>query len=329
MNHERASEAPLHQTNPCLIRDNLVPVITPKTASGEVDTDSIDRLVGFHQWIGTGALFAVGGLGRFRALTDVQRIEAARAFITSNERRGSPLVIFAGATSETSSQTLENAETMAKLGADAVFVAPLYFAKPEEIPAFFRRAREAVGERLPLLLYNNPDFTRFGDAPNLSPRVLNGIKNDVSAVKDSSCDPDLFARYAEVGLPMYTGDEPRLVQGLRRRGSRGSVGGLGNVLPLPGRLVKQLSENNNRDDAGALAAEFDAKIATLRRVIDSHPEVPPPDAVAAVFHWCLAEAGVVQAPERELSRILTLADKDLLRHNGFIPTYHTNNDKLY
>mmetsp|Transcript_57985 Transcript_57985/g.173061 ORF Transcript_57985/g.173061 Transcript_57985/m.173061 type:complete len:246 (-) Transcript_57985:22-759(-) len=189
-----------HQLSPALIKDNLVPVVTPLISSGDVDVDAIDRLVRFHaSTLGTRALFTVGGLGRFFALTDEQRVKAAEAFITSNRRHGSKIKIFTGATSETSDGALSNIRHMKKKGADAIFIAPLYFLQMDEISSFVCRAREALGPDLPLLLYNNPDFSRMcpSDAPrsskNLDPAILRSVADNASAVKDSSADPSLFS----------------------------------------------------------------------------------------------------------------------------------------
>lgn len=311
-----------HKQCSALIKDNLVPIITPKTPSGNVDIKGIENLVEFHQSLGTRALFAVGGLGRFHELTDEQRIEAAEAFILANTRLDSPLLIFLGATSETEETTLKNMRKYKELGADVIFFAPLFFISPDKIPAFVKKARDQLGPKMPILIYNNPDFSRQDGIQNIEPEVLRGISDYFSAIKDSSCDDDLFSQYASIDVAIYTGNEPALVDAIKKRHSRGSVGGIGNVTGTTARLARELTAAVDDEEEelkiAELTAKFNAEVATLRKVMDAHPDIDVGTIQAAVFHFCLGEAGIVQ-PSEDLIKHLTEEDKIFLRESGFVP----------
>ena len=313
-----------HKRSEALIRDNIVPVITPKTKSGHIDVDAVAKLVQLHaKSLGTKALFAVGGLGRFHELSDEDRIRAATAWISANKKLGSPLRLFLGATAESSEATLENMRKYLELGADVVFFAPLYFLRPDDVAAFIEKAREEVlGPNMPLLIYNNPAFSRQ-EEKNIDPETLRGCSSCISAIKDSSMDHELYCKFASIeDVALYTGNESALIDAVRRQGSHGSVGGLGNVTGTAAKLARQLvALGDDEDDdpiIAKLAAKFNQENAALHRVLKKHPDIDAGDFMSAIYHFCLGEAGVVE-PQEELVEMLTEEDRKFLRKEGFIP----------
>ena len=314
-----------HKSSGMLIKDNLVPVITPKLPTGEVDVQGIENLVKFHEGLGTRALFSVGGLGRFHELTDEQRIEAGKAFIRASKKLETPLVIFTGVTSETAENTLSNMKKMMELGSDVLFFAPLFFLKPDDIPDFVKKAREAIGPDMPLLLYNNPGFTRQEGIKNIDPEILRSCSGYYSAIKDSSCDAELYEKYSTIDCALYTGNEPTLVEAVKKRRSRGSVGGIGNVTGTAAKLARELAANVDDEEdelkIAELTARFNSEVASLNKILTAHPDVGAGDMMSAIYHYCLGEAGIVQ-PQAELIKWLTDADKEFLKTTGFIPEHH-------
>ena len=317
-----------HKTSEAFIKDNIVPIITPKTKSGEVDVRGIENLLSFHaNSLGTRALFAVGGLGRFHELTDRQRIQAAEAFLASNKKLGSPFLVFLGATSETPESTLSNLEKFASLGADVVFFAPLFFLAPDEISDFVKKARISLGPKIPLLVYNNPAFSK-GKVKNIDPIILRDCSDCISAIKDSSCDDGLFGKYASMDeVVIYTGNEPTLVEAVKKRGSRGCVGGIGNVSGTAAELARELAKASVDDDddgeedemkVAELTTKFDREIATLKKVLGDHPGVDSGDMMSAIYHFCLGHAGILE-PQEDLMKYLTERDKAYLRESILVP----------
>jgi len=319
---ETSPPAASHKSSDKLIKDNLVPVITPKLPNGDVDLQGIANLVEFHHGLGTRALFSVGGLGRFHELNDAQRILAAEAFINSNKKLGSPLLIFTGATSESADSTLANIKQMTELGADVVFFAPLFFLRPDDIPDFVRKARDELGSEMPMLLYNNPDFSRQDGVQNIDPDILRGCSDYYSAIKDSSCDSDLYEKFSTIDCALYTGNEPTLVEAVKKRRSRGSVGGIGNVSGTAAKLARELAANVDEEEdelkVAELTAKFDQEVATLKKVLEAHPDIAAGDMMSAIYHYCLGEAGVVQH-RADLIKYLTEKDKEFLKSSGFVP----------
>ena len=317
----RAAAGASHKSSDKLIKDNLVPVITPKLPNGDVDLQGIANLVEFHHGLGTRALFTVGGLGRFHELNDAQRILAAEAFITANKKIGSPLLIFTGATSESVDSTLANIKKMTELGADVVFFAPLFFLKPNDIPDFVRKARVELGQEMPMLLYNNPDFSR-DCVKNIDPDILRGCSDCYSAIKDSSCDSDLYEKFSTIDCALYTGNEPTLVEAVKKRRSRGSVGGIGNVSGTAAKLARELAADGDEEEdelkVAELTAKFNAECKTLKKVLEAHPDIAAGDMMSAIYHYCLGEAGVVQH-RADLINYLTEKDKEFLKSSGFVP----------
>lgn len=319
-----------HKSSDKLIKDNLVPVITPKLPNGDVDLQGIANLLEFHKGLGTRALFSVGGLGRFHELTDEQRIQAAEAFIEANKKLGSPLLIFTGATSESSDSTLANIKKMTELGSDVVFFAPLFFLEQDKIPDFVKRAREELGPHMPLLLYNNPDFSRQEGVMNIDPEILRGCSDYYSAIKDSSCDSELYGKFSTIDCALYTGNEKTLVEAVKKRRSRGSVGGIGNVTGTAAKLARELAANVDDEEdelkIAELTAKFNGEVATLKKVLEAHPDIGAGDMMSAIYHYCLGEAGIIQ-PQAELIKYLTQEDKEFLKASGFIPEHKKDEDE--
>ena len=305
-----------------------MPVITPKLPSGEVDVQGIENLVKFHEGLGTRALFSVGGLGRFHELTDEQRIQAGKAFIDANKKLDAPLIVFTGVTSESPETTLSNMKKMMELGSDVLFFAPLYFLKPDDIPEFVKKARETIGPDMPLLLYNNPDFSRQDGIKNIDPGILRGCSDSFSAIKDSSCDSELYEKFSTIDwVALYTGNEPTLVEAVKKRRSRGSVGGIGNVTGTAAKLARELAATVDDEEdelkIAELTAKFNSEVASLKKILAAHPDVGAGDMMSAIYHYCLGEAGIVQ-PQAELVKWLTDEDKDFLKTTGFIPEPHAD-----
>lgn len=319
-----------HKSSDKLIKDNLVPVITPKLPSGEVDVEGIQNLVKFHEGLGTRALFSVGGLGRFHELTDEQRLQAGKAFIDANKKLDAPLIVFTGVTSESPETTLSNMKKMMELGSDVLFFAPLYFLKPDDIPEFIQKARETIGPDMPLLLYNNPDFSRQDGIKNIDPEILRGCSDSFSAIKDSSCDSELYEKFSTIACALYTGNEPTLVEAVKKRRSRGSVGGIGNVTGTAAKLARELAANVDDEEdelkIAELTAKFNSEVASLKKILAAHPDIGAGDMMSAIYHYCLGEAGIIQ-PQAELVKWLTEEDKEFLKTTGFIPEPHTSTDK--
>ncbi|GAA5153089.1 dihydrodipicolinate synthase family protein [Pseudonocardia eucalypti] len=209
------------------LRGVIPPLVTPLDETGEVDRDSLRRLIGYQLEAGVHGVFLGGSSGEIALLDDGQRrtvVEIAVAEVAG------AVPVLVGAIDTGTRRVVEQARRAAALGADAAVVTAPFYVRPhaDEIVEHFRLVHAAVD--LPLVAYDIPPAVSV----RLTPDVVEAIAEAgfVVGLKDSSGDLSNFRenlrRLPE--FPILTGSE--LFADLAvRLGAAGIVPGLGNVDP--------------------------------------------------------------------------------------------------
>ncbi|OEV02421.1 dihydrodipicolinate synthase family protein [Streptomyces oceani] len=208
----------------------IPPVVTPLTTDGELDTKSLERLVGFLLEGGVTGLFALGSSGEMAYLTPRQQDAVIDVIVGA---AGGQVPVLVGAIEPTTNRVIERAEMAAKRGADAIVTTAPFYARTHEseIERHFRTVASAVP--LPLLAYDIPVCVHSKLAVDqLLSLAADGV---LAGVKDSSGDDVSFRRLALAGaevprFALLTGHEA-VVDAMLLGGADGSVPGLGNVDP--------------------------------------------------------------------------------------------------
>ncbi|WP_310719541.1 dihydrodipicolinate synthase family protein [Streptomyces lydicus] len=262
-----ALPAPLHGVIP--------PVCTPLGPQGEIDTESLTRLVGHLLDGGVHGLFALGSTSEVAYLTDDQR---ATALETVVKAAGGRVPVLAGAIDTTTPRVLDHARTAAGLGADAlVATAPFYTrTHPREIADHFRRLRSTVD--LPLFAYDIPMAVHTKLPPSLVAELA--ADGTLAGLKDSSGDEGALRRLLvrlggragrrtgrAPGFSVLTGSE-LTVDAALLAGADGVVPGLGNVDPAG---YVRLYDAALAGDWERAAAEQERLVA-LFAITDAGPE---------------------------------------------------------
>jgi 4-hydroxy-tetrahydrodipicolinate synthase len=206
------------------------PVCTPMTEDFEVDTASLERLIGFLLDAGVHGLFMLGSTSETVFLTDRQRATVLDVAVRTT---GGKVPVLAGVIDMTTAPSLDHARVAAKAGVDAlVLTAPFYTrVSTEEVIAHFRTIHTEVG--LPIMAYDIPSAVHVKiERPTVLAMAREGL---IAGVKDSSGDEANFRGLVmdARGLPgfsAFTGSE-LLVDAALLLGASGSVPGLGNVDP--------------------------------------------------------------------------------------------------
>ncbi|MFJ9036346.1 dihydrodipicolinate synthase family protein [Streptomyces sp. NPDC102406] len=220
---------PLRTPFPAPLRGIVPPLLTPLTPEGEVDVDSVRRLVGHLIGAGVHGLFLLGSSGEAAYLTDHRRRTALEAAVEAAAGR---VPVLAGVIETTTARVLDRAKDAVKAGADAlVATAPFYTrTHPAEIADHFRRLRD--GADLPVLAYDIPSAVHT----KLSRDTVLALAADgtLAGLKDSSGDEGSLRRLlpalrsAAPAFSVLTGSE-LTVDGALLAGVDGVVPGLGNV----------------------------------------------------------------------------------------------------
>ncbi|MGO1384441.1 MAG: dihydrodipicolinate synthase family protein [Arachnia sp.] len=208
------------------------PVVTPFTAGGEIDFESLDRVVDHLIDGGMHGLFILGSTGEVAYMTDDQR-EAVIAAISRRTAGRVPLLV--GCMEQTAPRVIEQAHRAIAAGAAGIVVTAPFYAlnSPSEIADHFRMVSSAVD--VPVFAYDVP--VRLGGV-KLAPEMLVALGSEgvIVGVKDSSGNDVDFRRLIALNraagspLQLFTGHE-MINEAMMLIGADGMVPGFANVDP--------------------------------------------------------------------------------------------------
>ncbi len=130
-----------------------VALITPMTVNGEVDSEALARLVGWHIDAGSDGLVPAGTTGESPVLTADEQRRVVETVV--REARGRVPVI-AGCGSNNTAQALAFHRHAFEVGADAALHVTGYYNRPSQ-EGLYRHFETLAGENaLPIIVYNIP-----------------------------------------------------------------------------------------------------------------------------------------------------------------------------
>ena len=167
------------------------PMVTPFQENGEVDYDALRTLVTFLKEHVDG-LFINGSYGGGVLMTEEERRQVAEVTVKTAEGK-IPVTVHVGTADSLSAARL--VDYAAGCGATAVAaVGPYYFKhSKEEILHYFEALVKAAQGRVPVYVYNNPQFQGYP----MELDVIRDLKEKVgvSGVKDATFDIQNMAKY--------------------------------------------------------------------------------------------------------------------------------------
>jgi 4-hydroxy-tetrahydrodipicolinate synthase len=181
----------------------LTAMVTPFTASGELDLDGAQRLASELVDAGNSGLVINGTTGEAPTTTDAEKAALVRAVL---EAVGERAKIIAGVGGYDTAHTVGQAKAMAELGAHALLAVTPYYNKPpqEGVARHFTAVADATG--LPVVLYDIPGRTGTPIETETMLRLAEHPR--IVAVKDAKGDLGASSRVmAETGLAYYSGDD--------------------------------------------------------------------------------------------------------------------------
>jgi 4-hydroxy-tetrahydrodipicolinate synthase len=262
-----------------MFQGSMVALVTPMTASGEIDEAALERLVEFHIENGTDALVPAGTTGESPTLRTPEHAEYLRTVVRLVRGR---VPVLAGTGSNSTTQTLELSREAAQAGVDGcLLVVPYYNRPPQEgLYQHFRAIAEAVP--LPMVLYNVPSRTACDLLPETVERLarISNIVGIKEATGDLARVQDLRSRCGkEFGL--YSGDDATAMEFVLAGGD-GTVSVTANVAPRLMHEMMAAARAGDREQAEAL----DAKLRPLHKALFAQTNPIP-------VKWALAEMGLI------------------------------------
>lgn len=238
----------------------IVPMITPFTATGDVDAGAVARLGDSLVAGGMDGLFLLGTTGEAASMTARQkRVLVAAAVRAVRGRMG----IYAGISSNVQAEALQAAHDYAQLGVDALFVLPPnFYPIPEAaLEEWFRQLLDRVP--LDLLLYNIPQTTHVSIPMAVVERLAGHPR--LLGMKDS--EPNIERLHAALaiakrhtGFHVLAGTNKLFVDGLAR-GAHGIIPAAANLEPGVHRDLYQAVRAGQQEEVLRLTAAMNEVLA--------------------------------------------------------------------
>ncbi|MEU9241689.1 4-hydroxy-tetrahydrodipicolinate synthase [Streptomyces sp. NPDC048385] len=267
------------RSDPSTIRGSIAPVVTPFTAEGSVDHDSLAGLIRFQLESGSHGISLGGSTGEPSAQSVAERIAAMR---TAVEVIGDRVPFLPGTGSHKLDETLELTAAAQESGADAALVITPYYARPTQQALYewySRVAREFPD--MPIVAYNVPSRTAVDIAPETVKRLFTDFENFVG-VKETTKDFEHFSRVLHAcgrSLLVWSGIE-LLCLPLLALGGAGFVSAVANLAPGAVARMYELWEAGEFDAARDLHYRLHPLVDLL--FVETNP---------APAKWVLAQQG--------------------------------------
>jgi len=281
-----------------MLRGSLVALVTP-FKNGQVDVDTLKKLVEWHIEQGTHGLVPVGTTGESPTLTH----EEHEMVVTETVKAAAGRVpVVAGAGSNNTAESLRHMKHAKAVGADAALVVTPYYNKPtqEGLYAHFATLHDAV--ELPIVIYNIPPRS----VVDMSPKTMGELAKlpRIIGVKDATGD---LSRVSQQRITcgvdfLQISGEDATAHGFNAQGGVGCISVTANVAPA---LCSALQSACRAGDY-AKALEIQDRLMPLHQAVFTEPGL-----VGVKF--AMSELGLCSDEVRLPLTPLTEGTKDLLR----------------
>lgn len=247
-----------------MFKGSLPALVTPFTADGELDLDTLKKLVEWHIEQGSHGLVPVGTTGESPTLTHDEHRIVVEEVIRAVDGR---IPVIAGAGSNSTREGIGLVRHAAEVGADAALVVTPYYNKPTQagLIAHYTALAEAVD--LPIVIYNIPGRSVVDMSPETMgvlarlPQII-GVKDATGRLERVSqqritCGPDFVQLSGEDATAL----------GFNAHGGVGCISVTANVAP---RLCAEFQEATLRGDYAA-ALDYQDRLMPLHHAIFVEP----------------------------------------------------------
>lgn len=158
-------------------------LVTPFTASGEVDYPALEALVAWQIAEGIDFLVPCGSTGEAQTLDEAERARVVETVVRGAAGR---VPVMAGATSNDTARAVAETRRMCDLGADWILSATPYYNKPTQEGLYRHFMAVLDASTRPVCLYNVPGRTAVNLRPDTALRLAEHA--NCLAIKEASGD---------------------------------------------------------------------------------------------------------------------------------------------
>jgi 4-hydroxy-tetrahydrodipicolinate synthase len=236
-----------------MITGSIVALVTPMHSNGDIDWDSLDKLVDWHLDKGTDSIVAVGTTGESATLNCDEHCQVIKRVV---DRVAGRIPVIAGTGANSTSEAIELTQEAKNVGANACLLVTPYYNKPtqEGLYQHYKAIAEAVD--IPQILYNVPGRTACDMLPETVLRLAE--VGNIVGVKEATGDLErarLLIEKSPADFAIYSGDDATAVE-LMIAGGDGNISVTANVAPAEMSELCRLAITGEADAARAIQAQL-------------------------------------------------------------------------
>lgn len=245
---------------------SLTALITPFTSEGEVDYDSLKKLVEFHIEAGTDGIVAVGTTGESATLTVEEHVKVVNKTVEFVAGR---IPVIAGTGANATHEAMTFSRLLNDSGIAGVLSVTPYYNKPTQEGLYQHYKAIAEVSEVPIVLYNVPGRTAVDLLPETVARLAKLDK--IVALKDATGDLERVAIHRELcgeEFVLLSGDDATGLEFVRLGGD-GVISVTNNVAAADMAKMMKLALEGEFEQA----RQIDERLALLHKnlFIESSP----------------------------------------------------------
>ena len=230
------------------LKGSLVALVTPMEEGGEVDYESLEKLIDWHINHGTNGIVSVGTTGESATLDVDEHLEVIKHTV---EHVNSRVPVIAGTGANSTSEALELTQESKQNGADFALIVTPYYNKPTQKGLISHYTKLANEVDIPQILYNVPSRTACDILPE-TVEILSTHNNIVGikeAVDSKERIDDLITISSNnQNFQLFSGDDPSFIK-MIQKGGDGVISVAANVVPNKISEICKLVEEKKHDEA--------------------------------------------------------------------------------
>ncbi len=289
-----------------MLHGSLPALVTP-FKNGQLDLDTLKKLVEWHIEQGSHGIVPVGTTGESPTLSHEEHDLVVETVVKAAAGR---IPVVAGAGSNNTAETVRLVKAAKTAGADAALVVTPYYNKPTQrgLIAHFTAAADCG---LPIIIYNIPGRS----VVDMTPETMGELAKHefIVGVKDATGD---LARVPNQRLTCGTdfiqlsGEDPTAI-GFNAQGGKGCISVTANVAPS---LCAQMQEATLKGDYD-LALSLNDRLMPLHKAIFTEPGLVGAKYGMSLLGLCSDE---VRSPLTGLEDSTKAKMRDAMVHAGLI-----------
>ena len=284
-----------------------IPALVTPFSDGQVDLDTLKKLVDWHIDQGSHGLVPVGTTGESPTLSHAEHDLVVETVVRHADGR---IPVIAGAGSNNTAETVRLIQSAKAVGADAALVVTPYYNKPTQdgLKAHFLAAADCG---LPIVIYNIPGRS----VVDMTPETMGALARHemIVGVKDATGD---LSRVPKQRITCGTdfiqlSGEDATALGFNAHGGQGCISVTANVAP---RLCADFQEATLRGDYSGALTLLD-RLMPLHEAIFIEPGLVGAKYAMSVLGLCRDEVRSPLTPATDGTRQII---KDAMVHAGLM-----------